>query len=201
MGDYGMLNDIGKESKIGVEVEGEWFILHMISILHGIFFLCMLVTIFVFLRNVKKQDETEFVFKEEIIFITAQFIGLLCGAVGLWINFSFMFREIKPSNYPDIVPFFILCLLPYGLTAFYWLLIRLRDKPADWYDEKQWQDIAKAALATLVLSMPGMAILFFINHPLGIFWFTHYVFLALFIFSGSTLYFGLCIGQSQEPNE
>ena len=74
------------------------------------------------------------------------------------------------------------------------LLMKLRDKPADWYDEKQWQDISKAALVTLVLSIPGMALLFFVSTPLGMFWFTPYIFLALFLFSGSTLYFSLNIG-------
>lgn len=201
MGDYSMLNDIGKESKIGAEVEGEWFILYMITILHGFFHLLMLATILITFRNIKNQKKTEFVFKEEIIFITAQFIGLFCGAVGLWTNFSFMVREIKPSNYADILPFFILCFLPYGLTAFYWLVMRLRDKPADWYDEKQWQDISKAALTTLVLSIPGMILLFFVTHPLGMFWFTHYVFLALFLFSGSTLYFSLNIGQNKYSDD
>ncbi len=200
MGDYSMLNDIGKESKFGLEVEGEWFILHIITVLHSLFSLFMLATVFAFFRNAKKQSLTEFVLKEEVIFITAQFIGLLCGAVGLWTNFSFMFREIHPFNYADIFPFYILCFLPYGLTAFYWLAKRLRDKPEDWYDEKQWQDISKAALVTLVLSIPGMAILFFIAHPLGMFWFTHYVFLALFLFSGSTLYFSLSIGQNKNSD-
>jgi hypothetical protein len=76
-----------------------------------------------------------------------------------------------------------------------WLILKLRDRPADWYDEKQWQDISKAALVTLVLSIPGMALLFFVAHPLGMFWFTHYIFLALFLFSGSTLYFSLDIGR------
>ncbi|MCJ7582311.1 MAG: hypothetical protein MUP98_17490 [Candidatus Aminicenantes bacterium] len=201
MGDYSMLNDIGKESKIGTEVEGEWFLLYMITILHGIFHIAVFSTIFAFFRNIKNQRNPEFVFKEEILFVTAQFIGLFCGAIGLWTNFSFMAREIKPNNYADILPFFILCFLPYGLTAFFWLTKRLRDKPADWYDEKQWQDISKSALATLVLSIPGMAVLFFIAHPLGMFWFTHYLFLCLFLFSGCTIYFSLGIGQIKDSDD
>ena len=197
MGDYSMLNDIGKESRIGAEVEGEWFILTLITIFHGVFHLLMLATLWISYRHLKKLEKPEMVFKEEVIFIAAQFIGFFCGIAGLWTNFSFMAREIQPKNYPDILPFYILCFLPYGITALYWLFTRLRDKPADWYDEKQWQDISKAALATLVLSIPGMALLFFTAHPLGMFWFTHYVFLALFLFSGSTLYFSLNIGQNQ----
>lgn len=200
MGDYSMLNDIGNESKLGSEVAGEWFILYMITILHGVFHVVMFASLLVSFRNFKIKEETESVFKEEVIFIAAQFIGFFCGTVGLWTNFSFMAREIKPSNYPDILPFYILCFLPYGLTALFWLFARLRDKPSEWYDEKQWQDISRAALATLVLSLPGMAVLFFFKHPIGMFWFTHYVFLVLFLFSGCTLYFSLSLGQKQKSN-
>ncbi|MFC2160589.1 hypothetical protein ACFLRW_01785 [Acidobacteriota bacterium] len=196
MGDYSMLNDIGRESKIGVDVEGEWFILYMITVLHAIFHLFMFATVFVTFRDMKNRIEPEIVIKEEVIFTTAQFIGLFCGAIGLWTSFSFMAREIKPSNYTDILPFFILCVLPYGLISFYWLIKSLHNKPADWYDEKQWQDISKAGLVTLVLSIPGMALLFFTHHPLGMFWFTHYVFLVLFLFSGSTLYFSWDLGRN-----
>ena len=201
MGDYSMLNDIGKESKIGAAVEGEWFILYMITILHGVFHLVMFAALWISFRNLKKLEKTESAFKEEVIFITAQFIGFFCGTIGLWTNFSFMAREIQPSSYPDILPFYLLCFLPYGLTALYWLLARLRDKPSDWYDEKQWQDISRAALATLVLSIPGMAVLFFFKHPLGMFWFTHYLFLCLFLFSGSTIYFSLGVGQNKDSDD
>jgi hypothetical protein len=195
MGDYGLINDIGKESQPGGEIQGEWFILYLVTIFHGIFHLIMFFLLFLSFRDFKKQEKPEFVFKEEILFVTAQFIGIFCGAVGLWTNFSFLFREIPPNNYGDILPFYLLCVLPYGLTALTWLLIKLREKPADWYDEKQGQDISKASLVTLILSIPGMALLFFVAHPLGMFWFTHYLFLALFFFSASTLYFNLNIGQ------
>ena len=137
---------------------------------------------------------SKIIVKEEVLFVTAQLIGILCGSVGLWINFSFLVREIPSENYIDIFPFYLLCVLPYGLTALTWLLKKLHDKPTDWYDEKQWQDMAKASLVTLIISIPGMALLFLTGHPLGMFWFPHYFFLALFLFSGSTLYFSLNIG-------
>jgi len=47
--------------------------------------------------------------------------------------------------------------------------------------------MARAALATLVLSLPGMVFLLPFRQPLGMFWFPHYVFLSLFFFSGCTL--------------
>jgi hypothetical protein len=195
MGDYSLLNDIGKESKIGMEVEGEWFVLYLVTIFHGLAHLVVFFALFKSWRDFKQKENSELIFKEEVLFITAQFIGIACGAVGLWTNFSFLSREIQPVHYGDILPFYILCFLPYGMIAFIWLLKRFRDKPADWYDEKQWQDIARAALLTLVLSIPGMALLFFTSHPMGIFWFTHYIFLVLFLFSCCTLYFSLDIGR------
>jgi hypothetical protein len=189
MGDYSLLNDIGKEYKIGMEVEGEWFVLYVVTLFHALTHLVIFIFLFRSWHDFKKKENSEMVIKKEVLFITAQFIGIACGAVGLWTNFSFLTREIQPANYGDILPFYILCFLPYGMVAFLWLLERFRDKPADWYDEKQWQDIARAALLTLVLSIPGMALLFFLSHPLGIFWFTHYIFLVLFLFSCCTLFF------------
>lgn len=73
------------------------------------------------------------------------------------------------------------------MAALSWLLIQHGERPADWYDEKQWRDMTRAALATLLLSLPGMALLLFARKPLGIFWFPNFVFLVLFLFSGCTL--------------
>jgi hypothetical protein len=98
-------------------------------------------------------------------------------------------KQVPPRQFVFLVPFYLLILVPYGLTAFSWLLLKRREKPADWYDEKQWQDMTKAALVTLVLSLLGMGVLLLFPKPLGLFWFPHYVFLTLFLFSAFTLFF------------
>ena len=191
MGDYGLLNDIGKETRLTGQPQGEWDVLLVVLAIHALFFLLMIVLIFQTFRRLKREAASEKAFKDEILFVTAQGMGVFCGAAGLWVNFSFFMREIPSRQYGFLVPFYLLILLPYGLTALSWLFMQHREKPANWYDEKQWRDMTRAALATLLLSLPGMALLLFVRKPLGIFWFPHFVFLVLFLFSGCTLYLTL----------
>lgn len=189
MGDYGLLNDIGKETKITGEPQSEWSVLYVVLALHALFILFMLVLIFHTFREMKRESKPEAAFKDEILFITAQWIGVFCGAAGLWVNYSFLVRKLPGHQFAYLIPFYMLILLPYGLTALSWLFMQRGEKPASWYDEKQWQDMTRAALATILLSIPGMALLFLIPQPLAMFWFPHYIFLLLFLFSGSTLIF------------
>jgi hypothetical protein len=189
IGDYGLLNDIGKETRLTGEPQSEWIILYYLMIIHALFFLVMLAVIFRTFRELRREPGPEEVFKDEIIFNTAQWMGVVCGAVGLWVNFSFLMRQVPPHKFVFLVPFYLLILIPYGLTVLSWLLLKRGEKPADWYDEKQWQDMTKAALVTLLLSLPGMGVLLLVPKPLGLYWFPHYVFLALFLFSAFTLFF------------
>jgi hypothetical protein len=189
MGDYSLLNDIGKEARLTGEPQSEWFVLYVVMIFHLLFFLAMLGLVIQTFREMKAEPRPEAVFKDEILFNTAQGLGVVCGAAGLWVNFTFMLRGIPPRQHVFLIPFYLLILLPYGLAVLAWLLLKRGGKPADWYDEKQRQDLAKAALATLILSLPGMGFLFLLPKPLGMLWFPHFIFLALLLLSGSTLFF------------
>jgi len=80
-------------------------------------------------------------------------------------------------------------LIPYALVVIYWLSFKLKHRIKDWYDEKQLQDILKSSLTTLLLSVPGLAILLFIKIPSHFYFFLYYMFLILLVFSSSTLYF------------
>lgn len=108
--------------------------------------------------------------------------GIISAILGV-VSFSWLIYDFI------LIPFYCLILIPYGLTVLYWLLMRLRDNPTDWYDEKQWRDISKAGLTTLLLSIPGLALLFLSSQPIGPYWFPHYLFMILFLISGSTLFF------------
>ena len=198
IGDFGLLHDIAKE---GTDAAAEWFLLYMVLAFHLLFCLSMIAQLFFSLHRLKIEDVSEIAVKDEIIFLIAQWVGIICGTVGL----VFIIMSIKM-----IIPIYILhylipfycpfIIFPYGLVAFYWLLIKVKEKPSQWYDEKQWQDITRSALITMVLSIPIMALLYLVGYgipynPITMLWFPFYLFLVLFIFSLSTLYFSKNINE------
>ena len=89
----------------------------------------------------------------------------------------------------------LISIIPYILIVFYWLIIKCREKVGGWYDEKQYQDITKASLFTLVVSVIIMTAIFLVQYFVSAFdfitftWFPFYIFLVLLLFSSSTLYF------------
>lgn len=187
IGDYGLLNDIGRETRLTGQPQTEWDVLAVVLAVHALFFLLMIVLVFQTFRRLRRESAAETAVKDEVLFLTAQWMGVFSGAAGLLVNFSFFARGIPGRQFVFLLPFYLLILVPYGLAALSWLLTQRRIKPRDWHDEKQWGDLTRAALATLLLSLPGMAIFLLFRHPLGMFWFPHYVFLVLFLFSVCTL--------------
>ncbi|MBN1272983.1 MAG: hypothetical protein JXB26_12005 [Candidatus Aminicenantes bacterium] len=187
IGEKTMIDEIGRELKLGWETLGEMLILNVMLVLQ-------LFYSFVILFSLAKASEDKAnlekggPIQEENIFTIAQIIGIACGAIGLLFNFNFFLGQHRMKNPVIIVPFFILILLPYGLTVLYWIWMRLGKAFSQWYDEKQWRDVALAGLITLLFSVPGMACLFLFQKPIGFFWFPHYIFLILTVFSTSTLF-------------
>jgi hypothetical protein len=196
IGDYGLLNDIGRETRLTGQPQEEWNVLTVVLAIHALFALLMVFLIFQTFRRLKKESPAELAVKDEVLFLTAQWMGVICGAVGLLVNFSFYLRQLPSRQYVFLLPFYLLILLPYGLAALAWLVKQDRTNPRDWYDEKQWRDMTQAALAALLLSLPGMAFLLLFRQPLGMFWFPHYVFLILLLFSGCTLF--LTLGRDRD---
>lgn len=195
IGDYGLLNDIGRETRLTGQPQEEWNVLTVVLAVHALFVLLMVFLIFQTFRWLKRASPAEPAVKDEVLFLTAQWMGVICGAVGLLVNYSFALRQIPSRQYVFLLPFYLLLFLPYGLAALSWLVRQRKTKPSDWYDEKQRGDMARAALATILLSIPGMAALLLFRQPLGMFWFPHYLFLTLLLFSGCTLF--LSLGQGQ----
>ena len=192
-----MLSDIGKEYKQGWDTSGEWIFLYVFLILNAVFYILMFIFLFSTFRSLKSKQDLKPLLKDEMVFTIAQFVGIVCGLLGLvWIFVNVIFI----SNIIGYVKFYgmitcILLLLPYILIVSYWILIKFRERIVDWYDEKQWKDVTKAGFTTLLISIPLMIILFittFNKLPGGVFgvlWLPFYLFSALFIFSLSTLYF------------
>ena len=195
IGDWAALSDIGKQYQLGLSINMELTYLYLSLFPHVLFHILIFIILIFTHRDLRNQQQPEFALKDEIVFYIAQYIGTLCGFVGLCFIVLILFMNIEPHILKYIIPFYCpFIIFPYGFIVFYWLVMRRTQKLSDWYDEKQWSDIAKASLITILLSIPGMAVLFLINNflienPISIIWFPYYLFMTLLLFSGSTLFF------------
>jgi len=195
VGDFALLNDIGKEHASGLDTSGEWPILYFSQFLH----LLLNILVFLILLSTRKsfleKYEEDVVLKDEAIFINAQYVGIFCGIFGIVI-FS-MLSAFFPlwALKKGIFSVSLIVILPYVLIVIYWLIIKAREKIYEWYDEKQYQDITRASLFTLIASIIIMTVIFIIQYFVSEFefititWFPFYVFLVLLLFSSGTLYF------------
>ena len=144
-----------------------------------------------FLRNLNEPEKT---IKDETVFYAVHYTGLLCGAIGLWIVFMLFIIRTAIWNLRIITVYYnVFIIAPYLLVALYWLFMKRKEKVEEWYDEKQFHDISKAGFLTLIVSLPCMGVLYFVNYisPEGfasVLWFPFYIHLVLSFFSGSMLY-------------
>jgi hypothetical protein len=196
IGNFGLLSDIGKESQAGLDTSGEWIFLYINHILHTAFIMLMFGLIISSFQILKKNLPSESVVKDEVVFITAQYIGIFCGLLGFISLVAYLisglpFWIVKKA----VLPTSVLIVIPYFFIVTYWLSFVLKGKVSDWYDEKQLQDVIKAGLVTLIVSFTLMALLYISKYPnltesyVTYFWFPFYLFLTLLTFSSSVLYF------------
>ena len=197
-GDFTLIGDIVKEYSAGLPgIESEFAVLYCSQFLHLLFY--CLVIIFIILNNRVKRhthrSDAEVPLKDEAIFIDAQYIGLFTAALGLAILASLSIFSPLWAIKKGIVTVCAVLVIPYAAIVIYWLVIKIRERVTEWYDEKQFQDVAKAGLVSFLSSIAILAIFFVIQNTLrkflllGVIWFPLYFFIALLIFSGSILYF------------
>ncbi len=182
-----MIDEVARQYRLGLSI-------YEIYILYFAYFINMLFSALMFFLVLKtvpliRNYNPEGTAVDEQIFTIAQYIGIISGAMGLLLLFSLSGKGIPSNKLIFSIPFFLMFLTPYGLVVLYWLSLKSNQKISDWYDEKQLQDIMKASLATLLLSFPGLIIFIFTDFTDSFYFFVYYVFLALILFSGSTLYF------------
>ena len=197
-GDFALASDISKEYIFGLP--GEFNILFFSQALHFIFYILIIVLLVLTRKSVRKEGE-EIVLKDDSIFINAQYIGILSGISGLILItiFSFLYLTVYPlpswAVDAGIIVISLIAVIPYILIVLYWLIIKLMEGISEWYDEKQYQDITRASLVTLIASIIVMAAIFVVQYFVSAFniiseiWFPFYIFLVLLLFSASTLYF------------
>jgi len=188
--DVALLNDIGKQYRHGLS-QPEWRLLYPLVSFQ---LLTSLSFVYLDLSGFLSQKKPKPVVRDSNLFLIVQFVGLVCGLMGLTASsLGFLFSRAWNLFLHVVLSSFIL-LLPYFLVVSYWFLIKLREKDRQWYDEKQLQDVGKSAFLTLILSIVFMVFLFAANYHqldgvVSILWLPLYLFLVLFLFSLGNLYF------------
>ncbi len=193
--DWAILGDISKEFEAGLDTTGEWPILYILLGIHAVFLLLLTGYLAGVLRRMKKINGEEAAMqKDEMVFTAAQYVGLVCGIIGLvWSVFALFISQRLPVSYYHMLGSSILILIPYGLVVLYWFILKFSEKIGDWYDEKQRRDVYRSGFITLTVSIPVMLVLYLILHNENIFvrgeyfWFPFLVFISLTIFSSLIL--------------
>lgn len=188
--DVALLGDIGKQYRHGLS-QPEWRLLYPIMAFQ---FITAIVFTYLHFFGFKKENQVKHVARDSNIFLIVQYVGLVCGLMGLSLSsLGFLFPRAWSLQIHTTMSSIIL-LIPYVLAVAYWFLVKFQEKTRQWYDEKQLQDVGKSAFLTLLASVVFMTVLFVTNyHNLGgvvsILWLPLYLFLVLFLFSLGNLYF------------
>jgi len=194
-GDFALLSDMGKEHKAGLDTSGEWPVLYISQLVHILFIILLMLLIFLTFRKLSQVSDKGIVLKDEAIFINAHYIGIFCGLFGIGV-FSALsaFTQLWALK-KGIFIVSLISVLPYILIVIYWLIVKAKEKTGSWYDEKQYLDISRGSLLTLIISIIIMTIIFIVQYFskafefIAITWWPFYIFLVLLLFSGSTLYY------------
>ncbi len=195
-GDFALISDIVKEYNAGLSgIESEFVILFFSQSLHLLFY-CLIIISAVLSSKAKKLDRSddELPLKDEAIFINAQYIGIFTSVLGLAILVSLSVFSPLWAIKKGIVTVCAVLIIPYVAIVIYWLIIKIRERVTEWYDEKQFQDVTKAGFVSFLSSIAILAIFFVIQNIskfliLNVIWFPLYFFIALLIFCGTILYF------------
>ncbi len=193
--DWAILGDISKEYEMGWDTSGEWPILYILLGIHAVFLLLLTGISAVVFRKLKDRQTHEIeVQKDEMVFTSAQYVGLICGMIGLvWTVFALVISQRLPVSYYHILASSILILIPYGLVVLYWFILKFNEKIGNWYDEKQRSDVYRSGFITMVVTIPVMLLLYLVLHNEHIlergeyFWFPFLIFISLTLFSLLTL--------------
>ena len=192
--DIMMLSEIGHEYMVGHNISGEWQMVFAGQIVHALFAVLLLIQCAATNKLLSKKMKTTVAIKDEALFLTVNQIGIISSVLGFICLFLPGWLGVPQAYQNGLL--FLLCvvfLIPYGLSAAHWFLTKRKEKPTEWYDEKQITDISRGALFTLVTTVFITIIFYFLSSVKVInistaLWYPEYLFLTLLLFSGSTLY-------------
>jgi hypothetical protein len=196
LGDSALMSDISKEYVFGLP--NEFIVLFASQVFHLIFYVLTIILLLMTWKYLRKEEEV--VVKDESIFINTQYIGILSGISGLALVALFSIVYTLIYSVPlwvikaGIIVMALLSIIPYVLIVIYWLIMKAKVRVNEWYDEKQYQDIAKATLITLPSSVLFMGFIFILQYTISKFeilnfiWFPLFLFFTLLLFSIITLF-------------
>jgi hypothetical protein len=190
--DLALLNDIGKQYRHGL-AQPEWTILFTIMI-----FQLIVLGAFIYLHlfGFKAAGLAEPAARDSNVFLIVQYVGALCGLMGLALSSMGFFFPRAWTLEAHTTFTVIVMMIPYLLAAGFWLNTKLREKPRQFFDEKQNLDTGRAAFLTLSASTVFMLSLFILNFRdlsgvVSVLWLPLYLFSALLVFSCANIYFAL----------
>lgn len=178
---------------------GEWASLYVGTVLHLIFYIIGFITVISLRTKTGKWHSDKRPVSNEVIFEVTQYVGVVCGAVGIVFTLFTLFQIIDKNFSAHlwliriILIYCLIIFFPYVSVMLYWILMLARKKNLSLYDEKQKHDLATAGLTAWLISIPVMLGIFIptafkISWVLSILWFPLYLFVTLLVFSISVLY-------------
>lgn len=203
-GDFALCSDIVKEYKAGF-TEGllsEFVILYFSQLIHLIFlvFAVMLIVITA-KKSLAANGIKNPALKDEAIFLDVQYVGIFTAIMGLVILIALSLITPFWTIKKGIITLCIVLLLPYIMIVAYWILLKIREKITEWYDEKQLQDVTKASFISMIVSMAILAAFFLIQNLyssfalMSVIWFPLYFFIIMLVFSSIVLYLNKKTGE------
>ena len=189
-GDFALINDIGKQYQNGLS-QPEWTVLYIVMALQLI---GTLILAYVNSALIKFDENVERVVRDHSVFVLAQCVGIVCGLVGLvLVTLNVFFPRPLWMIRAQLVASSIFILIPYGVIISYWFVIKFLERPRQWHDEKQQQDVGRAALITLFTGLGSMLVVYVANfgcseNVLAVLWLPLYLFISLLVFSVSLLF-------------
>ena len=186
-----MLSDIGNEYEAGMQTRGEWLILFAS---YGLHLLSLGMGGVALVGNLKGDTPTaEQPIKDEVLFLSLHSTGVICGILGLAGVIAGIFSGLETRILQMVVGMTsLLIIAPYLVILAIWIFRRFWGLPSPDLDEKQYQDLARAGLTTLLTSLPVLAIYYRVQITqgggiFGVLWFPLTLFMVLSLFSSLAL--------------
>jgi hypothetical protein len=140
------------------------------------------------------KKEIKNIVRDVNIFLVVQYVGVICGGMGLAMASLGFFFPTGWSLPVHTILAGLTILFPYALAVLYWVITKIKEKDRIWWDEKQLLDVGKSAMLTLVVNTVLMIGLFIFNIQdlagvVRMLWLPLYLFAGIFVFSLGNLFF------------
>ncbi len=198
--DIAALSDISQDYlKEGFSCDMEWIWLYTGLLVNLGFLVIVCITIIKTKQSLKSETPKDTVIINEVLYEITQYIGLVSGLMGLGLCL-YMYVYLGNINLNQqnwllwiTLSYCILLILPYFLMILIWGYKFFRQKE-QLYDEKQKLEMGKAAIISLLVSIPIMFVFYILSinnngNFSAILWFPFYAFLTITLFSSCLIYY------------